>query len=113
MEEGFAFVQEELPVKLKETEFAKEISEGVLANTEKIRKKILENTTDKSLAKIDRLTMSVLYIGTYELCFAKNKQAAAIIINEAIELAKEYGKDTCPSLVNAILSKMADKEGNK
>ena len=96
------------PVKLKKDFFAIELAEGSLENKKKIEKNIALHTKNKTLEKIDFLTLAILFISTFEMCFSGNKLPIPIIINEAVELAKEYGKDTSPALVNAVLSSMAN-----
>ncbi|PCI24593.1 transcription antitermination factor NusB [Candidatus Peregrinibacteria bacterium] len=97
----------ELPKKIENTSFARKIYTGCIKNRTEITEKITEKTTHKNLNKIDTITLSVLFIGTFELLFDEEKQPAPIIMNEAIEIAKEYGKDSSAPLVNAILSKLS------
>ncbi len=104
--EALSYSISQMPRDLKKNDFPQMLLEGIFRFEEQIKNKIKEFSSDKSLEKIDPLTMAILYIGTFELCFDESKQPPAVIINEAIELAKEYGKDTSSSLVNAILSKM-------
>jgi len=53
-----------------------------------------------NIAKID---LSVLQLAIYELAFAPEKQPAKVIINEAVEIAKELGNDRSFAFVNAVL----------
>ncbi len=102
--ENIEYAKTLLSHNLNNNVFSQELVEWVLKNEEKIRDIILENVVEKSLSKIDWLTMAILYIWVYELNFVKEKLAEAIIVNEAVELCKEYGKETSSSLVNAVLS---------
>jgi len=92
------------------TDFIQEIVHGALENKDFILEKIVKFTKEKSVAKIDNLTIAILAVGIFELCLAKNKQPVPVVINEAIELAKEYAKDSAPALVNAILSKVSEEK---
>ena len=83
---------------------SKTLVNWVIKNQKKIEKIVLDKLNDKNLLKIDMLTMSILYIGVYELYFDKTKLAEAIIVNEAVELCKEYWKEKSSWLVNAVLS---------
>jgi transcription antitermination protein NusB len=103
----------QLPEKLEKFNFSKTLLEGVFQHKEEIEKKVLQGSSDTSLEKIDILTLSILMLGTYELIFDKEKQPVAVVINEAVELAKSFAKDTAPSLVNAILSKISKEFSEK
>lgn len=104
--DAFDYVKNEYKKNSFDEEFSIEIIKRVFEKKEELDKCISDFAEDKTINRIDPISLSALYIGATELLFLKNKQASAIIINEAIELAKEYGKDTSFALVNAILSKM-------
>lgn len=52
--------------------------------------------------KINRTDLAILRLAIYELTIEK-KEPAKVIIDEAIELAKEYGGDTSPQFINGAL----------
>ena len=89
---------------LNNINFAKVLVEWVIENEDKLQKLVLEKLSDKNLNKIDLLTMSILFIWMYELHFDETNLAEAIIINEMVELCKQYGKEKSAPLVNAVLS---------
>ena len=62
-------------------------------------------TVDK-IAKVD---ISILRCALYELLIEK-KVPPKVIINEAVELAKELGSEKSPSFVNAVLGKIYEQE---
>lgn len=64
-------------------------------------KAVLENWKFSRLAETDK---NVLRIGTYELM--NIREPVAILINEAIEIAKEYGDKKSGSFVNGVLDKI-------
>ena len=55
--------------------------------------------------KIAKLDLAILHLSIYELIFEKSQPPKAII-NEAVELAKEYGSEKSFSYINAILGKI-------
>lgn len=55
--------------------------------------------------KINKVDLAILRLGVYEIEFEK-KEPPKVIIDEAIELAKEYGGDTSPGFVNGALGKL-------
>ncbi len=55
--------------------------------------------------KIARVDISILRNALYELNIER-KTPPKVIINEAVELAKELGSEKSPSFVNAVLGKI-------
>ncbi|OGH17964.1 MAG: hypothetical protein A3C22_01625 [Candidatus Levybacteria bacterium RIFCSPHIGHO2_02_FULL_37_10] len=55
--------------------------------------------------KINKVDLAILRLAIYELLVAK-KEPSKVIIDEAIELAKEYGGDSSPSFVNGALGNL-------
>jgi N utilization substance protein B len=56
------------------------------------------------MARVDR---NILRLATFELVH-RDDIPRAVIIDEAVELAKRYGADNSPSFVNGVLDKLAD-----
>ncbi|MBM3209386.1 transcription antitermination factor NusB [Candidatus Shapirobacteria bacterium] len=54
------------------------------------------------ISKINRVDLAILRLGVYELVFAR-KEPPKVIIDEAIELAKEYGSQKSPGFINGVL----------
>ena len=52
---------------------------------------------------------NILRMGVYELRFAPEKTEPAVVINEAVELAKIYGEEESYKFVNAILDAIYKK----
>jgi N utilization substance protein B len=69
---------------------------------------LLENW---SLKRLDRVDLAVLRLAIFELCFDidADRPDDAVIMNEAIELAKRFGGKDSPSFVNGVLDKVAKK----
>lgn len=57
--------------------------------------------------KISRIDLAILRLAVFELNFEKT-QPAKVIINEAVELAKELGSDKSYAFINAVLGKIYD-----
>lgn len=67
-----------------------------------VDKKIESAAPEFSIDKINRVDLAILRLAVYELLVEK-KEPPKVIIDEAIELAKEYGGDSSPSFVNGAL----------
>lgn len=61
--------------------------------------------TAEDLAKVD---LAILRLAVYELLIEKNTPPK-VVINEAVDLAKEFGSDKSPAFVNAILGGLYTK----
>jgi N utilization substance protein B len=58
------------------------------------------------MARVDR---NILRMGAYEL-LRMSRVPAAVVLNEAVELAKEYGDEGSGSFVNGVLDALRAAE---
>lgn len=81
--------------------YAKEI----ILNKDFLDEQIRKTATEFPIEKINRVDLAILRLGVYELLILK-KEPERVIIDEAIELAKEYGGEKSPSFINGALGKL-------
>lgn len=74
----------------------------ILKHLDFIDKKIESAAPEFSIDKINKVDLAILRLAVYELLVEKT-QPSKVIIDEAIELAKEYGGDSSPPFVNGAL----------
>ncbi len=74
----------------------------IISNKELIDKNIEKSAPEFPIDKINRVDLAILRLAVYELLIEK-KQPPKVIVDEAVELAKEYGGDTSPSFINGVL----------
>jgi len=74
----------------------------VVEKLTKIDKMINDCAPKWPLEKINRIDLAILRLATYELIFDK-KIPDKVSINEAVELAKEFGSENSASFVNGAL----------
>ena len=55
--------------------------------------------------KINKVDLAILRLGVYELLIVKS-EPPKVRIDEAIELAKEYGGESSPAFINGALGKV-------
>jgi len=84
-------------------------TKDILKYAEAIDVRVQEVAQKYTIDKIARVDMSILRHALYELTIEK-KVPPKVIINEAVELAKELGSEKSPSFVNAVLGKIYDQE---
>jgi N utilization substance protein B len=82
--------------------FARELVKGVTAHRGEIDSRLAGASRNWRLGRMDRVDRNVLRLGAYELLFLDDVPAK-VAINEAVELAKEFGAEHSGAFVNGIL----------
>ena len=90
----------------KTKEYAQDVLNGVLANSEAIDARISEYAIDWTLERMPAVDRNILRVAVYEMFFAAEKLVPNVAINEAVEIAKIYGTDDTPRFINGVLGKM-------
>src|SRR5688572_13456967 len=80
---------------------------GVSENLAKIDERITSASKNWRLERMSRVDRNLLRLGTYELMFREDVPRA-VILDEAVELAKSFGTDESPSFVNGVLDRIAN-----
>lgn len=80
----------------------KEVSDSILANKESLDEHISTNAPKYPLDKIAKIDLSILRLALYELLISK-QEPVKVVINEAVELAKEMGNERSYAFINAVL----------
>ncbi len=86
--------------------FAEGIVKGVVEYRPVIDKKISACAKNWSLQRMTPVDLSILRIAVYELLYMP-ETPAAVVIDEAIEIAKRYGTKESPAFINGVLDKIA------
>ena len=86
--------------------FARELVTGVCEHRDSIDEQINANSHHWRLDRMARVDRNVLRLAIYELLHRVDTPKK-VILNEAIELAKEYGSEESSAFVNGILDKIA------
>ena len=74
-----------------EDEFVNTVVNGVMQNKETIEKLANENLKDWKLSRLGLTDQAILSMGIYEILYTDTPKA--VVINEALELAKKYSDD--------------------
>lgn len=91
---------------LKEREFSA-ASQAVIENITKINKLIEEAAPSWPVEKINKVDLAVLRLAIFELFYSR-KVPTKVVVDEAVELAKEYGSESSGSFVNGVLGTLID-----
>ena len=100
-------ILEEGKIRNKQKEFSDTLFQGTIENLEMLDAKIKEHLKDWDYDGIGKVEKAIMRLGAYEILVAKTDKA--IIINEAVELAKELADEKSPQFINGVLDAL-DKE---
>lgn len=90
-----------------ETEkFALELVRGVIENREYIDETIRRTAPAWPLDQIAAVDRNILRLAIYEILI-DNRVPMRAAINEAVELAKEFGGETSPKFINGVLGSVS------
>ena len=84
--------------------FMEKLLDGVMAKQPELDLVIEKAAPDWPIDRISPVDRNILRLGLYELLFADRSEVPAkVAINEAIELAKQFGGDNSSRFVNGVL----------
>lgn len=86
-----------------DAEFAAALLKGVLEKQDDIKQEIENHAPDWSFDRMDPIARCVLLVGGYELLHG-NDAPPPVVMDEAIEIAKEYGSAETAKFVNGVLN---------
>lgn len=91
-----------------DNELTKFIVDGVRDHIDEIDKIIEECAPDWPIDKIAKIDLVILRIAIFEVLFGK-KTPVKVAIDEAVEIAKEFGNDTSHKFVNGVMGTVVEK----
>ena len=91
-------------------EYADAAVRGVAASRDDIDRHIVRASAHWRLERMARVDRNVLRLGTWEL-EQLHDVPRAVILDEAVELAKAFGTDESSAFVNGVLNRIADTLG--
>jgi len=92
--------------------YADTVVRGVADNLDGIDKKVTAASQNWRLERMSRVDRNLLRLGTWELMF-RSDVPRAVILDEAVELAKSFGTDESSGFVNGVLDRIAENIGRK
>jgi len=87
-----------------ENEFVKDVIYGVITHQNELDELANSHVKDWTISRLDKTGAAILRMAIYELKYTETPPI--VVINEAIELAKEYSDDSVRKIINAVLDKM-------
>ncbi len=104
-------VQEIFSTEFREQKVSSD-TRDVLAHLPLLDKQIQKAAPDFPVDKINKIDLAILRLAAYEMLVEK-KAPQNVIIDEAVELAKEFANDSSPSFVNGVLGHITTSINSK
>ncbi len=77
----------------------------IISHLSKIDKLIEQSAPDRPISQINRIDLAILRLATFELIIKKDAPLK-VVVDEAIELGKEFGSDSSQSFINGALGQL-------
>ena len=85
--------------------YAKEIVEGVIDNHSEIDDLLETYSEGWSIERMPNVDRAILRVGIWEIVYSDTPNA--VVVNEAVDLAKEYSTDESGGFINGLLSRVS------
>ena len=90
--------------------FARLMLCGAIENVAQIDEEIKSRLSPNwEFSRVNKVTLAILRISAYSLLYQKDLESA-VIINEAVEIAKAFGIDDQTAFINGMLDRMAKEK---
>ena len=94
-------ILEEKKIRNKQRDFALDLFKGVTEKLTQIDEAIVKYLKDWDFDRLGSIERATLRLGAFEIMFGELD--SAVIINEAIEVAKAFGSEQSPKFINGVL----------
>jgi N utilization substance protein B len=98
------YLTQELPRHEPLLRFARQLLTGTVEHRETIDSQISALSKNWTLVRMNPTDRSILRLAAFEVLYTDSPKA--IVINEAVELAKKFGTKESPAFVNGILDRL-------
>ncbi|MER5355768.1 transcription antitermination factor NusB [Kitasatospora sp. NPDC002551] len=88
-------------------EYTMELVEGYVQHARRIDELISQYAVGWTLDRMPIADRNVLRLGAYELIW-EDRVPDAVVLDEAVEIAKEYSTDDSPAFVNGMLARFLE-----
>ncbi|MGX8701441.1 transcription antitermination factor NusB [Caproiciproducens sp.] len=93
-------------------DFAEKVAVGVEENEDALNARIEKNIRGWKMNRLSKVALALMKLSIYEMMFEKDIPVS-VSINEAVDLAKEYGGADDAPFVNGVLGSVAKELGEK
>lgn len=103
------FEQKEQEIPKEQREFILKEVEGTKAHSLEIDEIITKKSKKWKKERISKVDIAILRLAIYEIYFSE-EVPNSVAINEAVELAKEFGTEQSPAFINGILGSIVSEK---
>lgn len=89
------------------SEFTKQLIEGYAQNAERIDELISTYSVGWTLDRMPVVDRCILRLAAYELIWSEDVPEA-VVIDEALDIAREFSTDDSPPFINGLLGRLQD-----
>jgi N utilization substance protein B len=112
VKEALARLRAEETLTQETLSFSEELVKGVLQHKSELDALIKKFAPAFPVEQMPIVDRNILRLAIFEILF-NDKTPLKVVINEAIELAKEFGSDSSPRLINGVLGSITTERGIK
>ena len=98
-------------VNKEDLEYIKSISKGVSEKVSELDEAISKHLKGWKMERICKTDLAILRLAIYEILY-RDDIPYKVSVNEAVELAKSFGEDSSPSLINGVLAGIVKDSAN-
>ena len=93
-------------------DYAGDLARGIVAHLDELDERIAATAENWTLERMPIVDRNVIRLATYEIVY-RDDIPTGVAINEAVELAKDFGTDESPKFVNGVLGRIASVEDSE
>jgi len=97
-----ATVKELFAYSFRPQKLHEETTRQVVEHLNTIDEHIKKYASQWPIDKIGKIDLAILRLSVYELTVTRN-EPVKVVIDEAVEIAKEFGNDASPKFINGVL----------
>lgn len=106
LDEQIRFYFDEYPsAEEKDITYITDKAKNIAGMLEELDSKIDSISEGWPASRLGKAELTIMRLAVYEMLY-DDDIPMSVAINEAVELAKQYGADSAPSLINGVLAKL-------
>ena len=95
-------------IEQEDAKFINEVYDGILSKEDELNELIASKLKGYTLERIFKVDLAILKLAIYEIKYLNENPA--VVINEAVELAKKYSTDNSYKFINGVLANIVKGE---
>jgi len=85
-------------------------SAEIISHVPQLDELIVQKAPKWPISKINKIDLAILRCSIWEIKFSSQSTPVKVVVDEAVELAKEFGTDTSSSFVNGVLGSIINQD---